>query len=259
MDIDRFLKQFVEGYLLHDLESMSKITLPDGQNDGAVGYPMVSTTLAGMELLGGLLMPNIDPFDANKGSDYFLNYWNNYFINENPAYTGLGRLFRQLMRNGISHTFVAKPGIMVEKGTNRQMSVDTTRQEVYIDCNVFYKEFEKSYKNLVRPIVDGTTTSPSTTKAQMQSRLDDLSRVYSDDSVRLFTALPTLHTSTINTPRRSTVPVSPFFTSPVGISGASLSMPSTTTTTSSSSRGVPPSSVTPPFISISGTLPPKKR
>lgn len=263
MVIDDFLKQFVEGYLFHDLESMSKITLPIGQNDGAAGYPMVATTLAGIELLGGLLMPNTDPFDPqNKSNDYFLNYWNNYLSKKHPHYTGLGRLFRQLMRNGIAHTFVAKPGIFVEKGSNRQMSIDTTRQEIYIDCNVFFKEFEDSYIKLVKPIIAGTATSPLTTKITMQTRLDSINQVYSDDSTRLFTAIPTLHSATINTGKRSQVPVSQMF-SHLGVmaSGASLPaspVPTTTVVNSSSTATIPPST-TVPFTTISGTLPPKTK
>ncbi len=249
MKIEDFLTQFVEGYLFHDLESMSKVTLPAGQNDGAVGYPMVSTTLAGIELLGGLLMPNTNPFDPkNKSNDYFLNYWDNYLAKEYPQYTGLGRLFRQLMRNGIAHTFVAKPGIFVEKGSNRQLSIDTSRQEIYIDCNVFFKEFESSYWKHVKPIIDGSDTSLITTKATIQSRLDDVSRVYSDDSSRLFASLPPLHTSTINTSKRSQVPVSPLFSfSGARASGASLSMQNIT------------ASETLPFVTVSGTLTPKRK
>lgn len=263
MTIDDFLKRFVEGYLFHDLESLSKITLPTGQNDGAAGYPMVATTLAGMELLGSLLMPTTDAFDPkNKSNDYFLNYWDNYLSKGYAQYTGLGRLFRQLMRNGIAHTFVAKPGIFVEKGSNRQMSIDTTRQEIYIDCNVFFKEFEDTYWKLVKPIVDGTASSPATTKANVQTKLDDISRVYSVDSIRLFGAVQTLHASTINTGKRAQVPVSSFFSSlgtrASGASGSAMPVPTTTIVNSSSTATIPPS-VTVPFTTISDTFPQTKK
>lgn len=184
------------------------------------------------------------------------------------------------MRNGISHTFVAKPGIFVEKGTNRQMSVDTTRQEIYIDCNVFYMEFEDSYSLLVKPIIDVSATSPATTKATMQTRLDNLSTSYTGDSTRLFSGLPTLHASTNNTGRRAQVPVSPLF-SHLGVmaNGASLSLgptnhgpsgpmgtttPTTTSTSTSTSMSaatatIPPASITMPFPTVSGTLPSKTK
>ncbi|MCL4417350.1 MAG: hypothetical protein M1365_11740 [Actinobacteria bacterium] len=228
---------------------------------------MVATVLAGMELLGNLLMPNSDPFDPNRSNYYFLNYWDNYFSMQYPPYSGLGRLFRQLMRNGISHTFVAKPGIFVEKGTNRQMSIDTTKQEIYIDCVVLFKEFEDSYKKLVRPIIDGAVSSSTTSKATMQTRLDDLSKAYSDDSTRLFVSLPPLNPSTVNTMRRSEAPVSPLF-SHIGtkMSGASLPMQPTSTSTlistsTSSPRDAsataPMPSTTLPFTTTSGGLSPK--
>lgn len=268
MVIDEFFERFVDGYLLGDLQSMANITVPQGKTYGGVGYPMVATTLAGMELLGQLLMPDIDPFDPDCGNDYFLNYWNNYFSKNNPTYTGLGRIFRQLARNGISHSFVAKPGILVEKGTNRQMSLDTTRNEIYIDCIVFYKEFEDSYLKLVKPIVDGALGTFLTTKSNMQTRLDNFGSAYIDDSTRLFSALPALHVSTINTTRRAQVPVSPFFLShgvrASGASGLRGPVPTTTSTTTSTSNSgsspIPPASVTVPYPNPtpSGTLPSKK-
>lgn len=176
-----------------------------------------------MELLGQLLMPNINPFNPSKGDNYFLNYWDNYFSKKYPEYKGLGKLFRQLMRNGISHNFVAKPGIFVEKGKNRRMSVDTTKQEVYIDCNVFYREFKESYNLLVKPIISESTELFRTKKIRTQTRLNNLSSTYTNDSKRLFDRLPKLHTSTINTKRRATVPVSPLFAN-LGVmtSGASI-------------------------------------
>lgn len=221
MSIDDFIKQFVEGYLFHDLEGMSKIVLPSGQNDGAAGYPMVATALAGMELLGNLLMSNSDPFNPKSGNDYFLNFWDNYFCKQNSAYTGLGRLFRQLMRNGIAHTFVAKPGIFVVKGSGMQILIDTVKKEIYVDCNVFYNDFEQSYVKFVKPILDGSDPFPATTKATMQGRLDDVNRVYSTDSNRLFTNLPPLDPSLVDIGNSPLSPLNPYFSTGTPVSNAS--------------------------------------
>ena len=117
MKIEDFFRQYIEGYLLGDLENMSTLGPLKGKNYGAVGYPMMSTVLAGMELLGGLLMPNLKPFDPRKGESYFLHYWDNYFAVENPTYASLGLLFRRLARHGINHVFLAKQGILVDKGS----------------------------------------------------------------------------------------------------------------------------------------------
>lgn len=270
MTIEDFLKKFVEGYLFHDLESMAKIELPDGQDDGAAGYPMVSTTLAGVELLGELLIPNTDPFNPTAGNAAFLNFWDNYLSVEYPCYTGLGRLFRQLMRNGVSHTFVAKPGIFVEKGSGRQTSIDTGRQEVFVDCNVFFRELEDVYHKRVKPIVDSTASSPLTTKANMQTRLDNMAAAYSADTNRLFASLPTPSSSVFNVGRRAQVPLStlPAILSNIDAraSGASGTMGPVQTTTNTVSSPVSPfaatatfPSTTVPFVTPSGTLPPTER
>ena len=210
MRIEEFLNKFVEGYLFHDLESMEKITLPTGQNDGAVGYPMVSTIMAGIELLGNLLIPTSDAFNPNLGNNYFLNYWNIYLTKQYPIYTNLGSLFRKLIRHGIAHTFVAKPGILVTKGTNQQIKLDTPRQELYVDCNVLFNDFKQSYISLVKPIIFETSPYPLTTKANMQGRLDSMSARYSADANTEFTSLSGLNSA-----------LTTFFTPTTRVSGAS--------------------------------------
>lgn len=217
MTIEEFLNKFVEGYLFHDLESMEKITLPSGQNDGAVGYPMVSTVMAGIELLGNLLLPTSDPFDPNSGNNYFYNYWDNYFAKHKPIYVNLGQLFRTLIRHGVAHTFVAKPGIFVTKGSNQEIKLDATRQELYVDCNVLFNDFKQSYISLVKPLVFGTIPTPSA--VNMQARLDSMSARYSADAKTAFDSLTGLDPS-----------LTAFFSSGTRSSGASISLPATTTT-----------------------------
>lgn len=225
MLIQDFLSQFVEGYLFHDLDSMEKITLPPGQNDGAVGYPMIATSLAGMELLGWILMPgnvNFDP--ARGGNSYFLNFWDNYLAKQYPRYANLGKLFRKLMRNGIAHNFVAKSGIIVQKGSNLAVTIDTTRQEIYIDCIVFCQEFRDTYQILVEPVLSGPTTGLLTTVQDMQKRLDDLSQDYSSEAKALFNNLPNLHNSLVDLGKITSTSLSSNLAT-TRTSGASLSLP----------------------------------
>jgi hypothetical protein len=73
MTLDEFLERFVEGYLFEDLCSMAAIKLSDGQRYGAVGYPMVMTTLAGVELLG--ILTATKRFHPNEGDDRFREFW----------------------------------------------------------------------------------------------------------------------------------------------------------------------------------------
>jgi hypothetical protein len=129
MEIAEFLQTVVEGYLLCDLENMATVTTAGTY--GALGYSMMATTLAGMELLGSLLLPSADPFDPRKGNDYFREYWDDYLVKEEPVYEGLESLFRKLLRHGIVHSFVAKHGIVIEKGSGRRVTIDLTRREIY--------------------------------------------------------------------------------------------------------------------------------
>lgn len=190
MKLDTFLLQFVEGYLFHDLESMEKIQLPPGQHDGAAGYPMLISALAGMELLGYLLMTDEDDFDNYGGDKYFLNYWNNFFVPEEQGYEGLGEIFRNLVRHALAHTALTKHGIIVTKGTGKKISINASARELYVDASYFCHDFINSYNRFVRPIVEGIVTEATTTADRMQRKLNTMEIAYETKSKNLFDALP---------------------------------------------------------------------
>ncbi len=195
MGITEFLQRYVDGYLLHDLENMATFTTPL-DTDGAMGYSMMVITLAGMELLGNLLMPNTDPFKTDHSNDYFLNYWNNFFSSLYPAYKGLGRLFRQLIRHGIAHSFVGKPGIFIIKDkTTPSVSLDRERKVLCVNAVAFYRDFKNSYEKNVKTIIDGTAKSPPTNIQTMQSRLDSMIHQLVKDAEKEFRSLSDLDPS----------------------------------------------------------------
>jgi len=76
MDIEEFLKVNIEGYLLNDLENMANYRKDPSKQYGELAYPMIISTIAGMELLGALLDPG--KFDKYKGNEYFRHYWEQY-------------------------------------------------------------------------------------------------------------------------------------------------------------------------------------
>jgi hypothetical protein len=193
MIVEEFLKTVVDDYLLHDLESMANFTVQP-VTVGALGYPMMISTLAGMELLGSLLMPSKKP---NNSEQCFLEYWDNYLVEEQPVYTELGRLFLNLLRHGIAHMFIAKPGIFIEKGTGHQVTIYDygSRQELHLDCIVFFEDFRKSYFHKVKPIVDGTAKSSRTNVSITQSRLEKIIEDISKHTSQEFGKLKNLHPS----------------------------------------------------------------
>ncbi|NTV41355.1 MAG: hypothetical protein HGA61_03730 [Candidatus Moranbacteria bacterium] len=86
MNIDKFLEQFVEGYMFGDIENMLKIKLEEGRNYGACGYPIMMTVLSGMELLGDLLSEKSIKPNSELGNENFLKFWDKYFCKCNPKY-----------------------------------------------------------------------------------------------------------------------------------------------------------------------------
>lgn len=90
---------------------------------GAAGYPILATILAGMELLRAMTTNSTTGFNSSSfaGVRYFQSFWDNYLVASFPEYSGLGKLFRQLVRNGISHIYLAKMGVMVTKGTGKNL------------------------------------------------------------------------------------------------------------------------------------------
>jgi hypothetical protein len=202
MDIDTLLDRVVNCYLFGDLQAMANV-IPQSPDCGGVGYPMVATTLSGIELLGNLLLPisdNKKRSPSKQGNHCFLLYWDDYVAIERRIYRGLGRTFRQLVRHGVAHTYAAKGNVIVFRGTPVDVRIERTTRSLAVDCIRFAQDFERSYTNQVRPIVDGTATNPRTTKAGMQQRLDELESRDLAASKNIFEALPQLDPSTENGP-----------------------------------------------------------
>lgn len=156
MNILEFKESFIEGYLFNDLRSMST-----KQDYGALGYPMVVSILAGMELFGRLLSGK----DNRSG---FVYYWDNFFVKQNQRYSLLGELIYQLVRNGIAHSFITKPGIFITKDEKQGNAITMDESKnIYIDANLLFSEFENSYNSLVKPIFENKRL-PQNKTVQMQ-------------------------------------------------------------------------------------------
>lgn len=200
MRIEKFLQEHVEGYLFHDLKNMADIRLRPGEPHGAAGYPMVLTVLSGIELLGGLL--SADPFSKKKGDKYFSDYWENYIAKVIPAYavSGLASLVYNLVRHGLAHTFATKVGIIVRKFSPiKHFHLKTSRMTLEIDAIEFYKDFECSYRSMVRLLVFGTTAN-SAMRNRMQQRLEEMISEYEIDRQDYFSKLPSGQSQSVAPP-----------------------------------------------------------
>lgn len=184
MEINLFLKQFIEGYLFCDVEEMLKIEIKESQKYGKCGYPIMMSVLSVMELLGNLTCKTtLKSFneDKSQGSRNFEEFWNSYFCLCNPKYKGSQEkdVFRLLIRNGLAHSYLTLPGIYITVGNPEQhWGIDYSKNEIYIDAKEFYNDFKKTYESLIK--------NNKEVKIVMQNRLNDLSRLYAIDSDRVF-------------------------------------------------------------------------
>lgn len=182
MTIHEFYEKFIEGYLFSDLENMSRLK-PINNSYGAAGYPMLITTLSGMELLGALVQERGEQFSpsSNAGRVYFLDFWEQYLSQSYSEYSGLGNIFRALIRNGISHTFLAKKGVAVTKGTNLRPIIDKENETLVVDAVTLYEDFREVVKNRVKPILKRATGNPSA--STMQVMLNGIEQSYNSEKL----------------------------------------------------------------------------
>ncbi|MBI2908644.1 MAG: hypothetical protein HYX92_13460 [Chloroflexi bacterium] len=180
LTVDKFLADAVEAYLFNDLESMAALD----RHPGACGYPMLLATLAGMELLGGLL--SSDEFCSKRGASKRLeSYWEHYFA-DGTLYAGLSCIMIKLARNGLAHSSLVKLGIKVAKHSDDHLVVDDEdprNPQLIIDPIQLFRDFKDSYVRRIKPILVG---GDSETKRKMQGNLNNMIRIYAAERDGLF-------------------------------------------------------------------------
>lgn len=171
MNLDQYLAQFIEGYLLEDLRAMAPIRLAPGKEYGAVGYPMVMTVLSGIEVLGALTSPT--KFNPENGASRFGDYWRNYMYPDRPARQRLADLVYQSIRHGLAHSFMTKPMIRVTKHADARSHLTMASNDVLcVDANVLAIDFEKAYLDRLRPAITGQF------RVNMETRLREFLEAY---------------------------------------------------------------------------------
>jgi len=179
LQIEDFLAIHVEGYLFGDLESMSRVAATE-QEFGAVVYPMIATSLAGIELLGNLVTPS--PFNPRGGRDAFILFWSQYLYSSEPAAQRLAGTVYELTRHGLAHVF-AKPGIVATKDGNPERHCRReSNGSLLIDALVLTADIRAAYAHRVTPLLEASGAGPN--RSTMQARLDEMVRTYTDQSIQ---------------------------------------------------------------------------
>jgi len=154
-DLATFLKRNVDEYLLADLESLIRLNPAPGRTAGAAGYPLLVSTFAGIELLGGLVSSS--PFDRNAGAKRFAEFWIDYMYRGNANRAAAGPVLYQLARHGLAHAFVVKGNLEVVKGEPRLHLVTTGKGAISVDAVQLAIDFRTAYESQVKPnVISGT-------------------------------------------------------------------------------------------------------
>lgn len=142
LSLDTCLSVVIEGYLLNDLKSMKDDI--EWKDLGAVCYPMLMAILAGSELLGRLTGGNTSRAVAH--------YWTTFMSQINPLYADLEAVAQELLRNGLMHTYLTKPGVgVVRKIPGAHLTTDDG--VILLDCCVLADDFRESYLRHAKPYV----------------------------------------------------------------------------------------------------------
>jgi hypothetical protein len=180
MDIREFLEKFVEGYLFEDLRSMGAISAGAGRTSGAVVYPMIGSALAGVELLGNLVQV-ARSFDRQEGAAAFEHFWAEYLYTDSRR-RQLARPVYQLVRHGLAHVFLAKPGILATKDNVAARHLcKASDGSLVIDALVLNADLRRAYDEGVKPLLEIARTDIPNCRT-MQTRLDEMICEYTKQS-----------------------------------------------------------------------------
>ncbi|MEA3245621.1 MAG: hypothetical protein U9Q74_05640 [Gemmatimonadota bacterium] len=156
-DLERILHQ----YLVEDLVDLKK---------SRVGYPILMTVFAGVELLGALLTEGQHGTDR----DDFVHYWTKYLYppSKRPKTDEEAEIIYNGVRHGVMHHFFPKGQVGIT-GTDPGAHMTCRDDGVLIlDTKVLVDDFVGAYEKHVVKILNTPTGIPS--RELMQKRLDDI-------------------------------------------------------------------------------------
>jgi hypothetical protein len=138
----REFREVLDHYLFADLETMA-----DVQTDrGGLGYPMIQTILAAMELVGMLISGSHDGGAFDK-------FWSE-LSKDRPTYKRARAVFRAI-RNSAAHLFLVHAGIQLTKNAKGHMT-RTQDGLVNVDLLRFYEDFRATYERLMDEVATGS-------------------------------------------------------------------------------------------------------
>jgi hypothetical protein len=158
-NLDEFLGRYVDNYLLGDLLTI-KEKVPTGAQPGNAAYLMTAAICSGIEFLGTLTttQETLPACEACGKPEQFRNkfpfehYCKHYLAKVDKRYAEFGPIVRELIRNGIAHSFATKGKIGITRVGDKNDHLVRMSDEGFlvINANAFYEDFKKSYTNYAR-------------------------------------------------------------------------------------------------------------
>jgi len=193
-DLNAFLQRTVEGYLFEDLRTMKAASLPPGKEAGAVGYPLLMSAFAGIELLGALL--SLSQFNKDKGAEYFVSFWRDYLYPTDSCRAAAGETLYKLVRHGLAHVYVTKGDIWVFKHAPEMHLVRRHDGAICVDAARLADDLEESYESRVKPLI---AASDGISGVSMTMRLGEMEVAYRAQAAQLMKDLQLPSASGIST------------------------------------------------------------
>ena len=186
--LHEFLDKYIEGYLLKDLMSVKNDISPD-KHPGNAAYLMTAAICAGIEFLGTLSTEQEVLAGCNHcgkpeqiRNKFPLDHYCKYYLAQvDSRYKNLGPVLRELIRNGIAHSFATKGNIgitRVSRSDDLHLVRMTKEGFLVINSDRFYDDFAKSYLDFFKPDI-------STDKDKEQLALENYQRLKSQKSVEI--------------------------------------------------------------------------
>lgn len=168
-DIKEFLEHAVDNYLVGDLNRLKA---------GRIGYPLMMTAFAGIELLGALLSE--DRFEAFEGHKRFRWYWSQYLYGDIANSENVGNALYQLARHGIAHSFVLKGSVVVDFDVAKRHLKRSEDDLVYVNPRMLADDLIRSYEMRVKPLLQQKVIVD-----RMTSRLNEMDNEYKRQAVAM--------------------------------------------------------------------------
>jgi len=131
--------EFIEDYLIRDLQSIRSLKSEDGL--GRCGYQMVMSLCSACELLGSVEKNEFGHSGGNQRFKFFLE-------KHLPEYVSSWEMLYYSMRHRVAHDFITPPGIAICLKNDRTRHLGLMDDYFVVDGYVFMDDFILAYKQI---------------------------------------------------------------------------------------------------------------